>query len=61
MVLGKWFTDQMWDRYINKNHPLSYLSLINALILHHDMSYDPTLRHVDHDRKVNDEGFYQKN
>ena len=58
MVWGKWLTAQMWARYINKNHTLSYSSRVDAVILHHVISYDPTLRHVDLDGKVNGEGVY---
>ena len=58
MVQGKWLMDQMWSRYINKNHPLSDSSLVNSVMLHHSVPYDTTLRHVDLDGKVNDEGVY---
>ena len=58
MVRGKWLTDQMWACYINKNRPLSYYFLVGAVMLHHDVSYDPTLRHLDLNGKVNAEGVY---
>ena len=58
MVRGKWFMDKMWDRHTNKNHLLSYYSLVDAVMLHHDVSYDPTLRHVDLCGKVNGKGIY---
>ena len=48
----------MWDRYINKNHPISDSSLVSDVMLHHAVSYDPTLRHVDLDIKVNGKGNY---
>ena len=48
----------MWARYINKNHPLSDSPLVDDVILHYDVSYDPTLRNLDVNGKVNDEGAY---
>ena len=35
IVRGNWLTDQMWDRYINKNQPISYSSCVDAVMLHH--------------------------
>ena len=58
MVRGKWLTAQMWAHYINKNHPLSDSYIVYAVMLHHDVSYDPTLRHLDLYGKVNDRGVY---
>ena len=58
MVWGKWLMDQMWDRYIIKNHHISDSSLVDAIMLNHAVPYDPTLRHVDLDVKVNCEGVY---
>ena len=29
-----------------QNHTLSYASLVDSVISHHDMSYDPTLQHI---------------
>ena len=48
----------MRDRYINKNHPISDYSLVRTVMLHHAVSYEPTLWHVYLERKVNDEIFY---
>ena len=48
----------MWARYIKKNYPLSYLSVVYAVMLYHDVSYDQTLRNIYLDGKVNDEGIY---
>ena len=49
----------MWARYINKNYHLSYSSTFDAAIFHHAVSYDPTLRNVDLDGKVNNKGVYR--
>ena len=38
LIWGKWLTSQIWARYINKNHPISYDSLVDAAMLHHDAS-----------------------
>ena len=59
MVLGKWLTDQMCSCYIKKNHPISDSSLVDAVMLHHAVSYDPTLRQLDLSGKVIDVGVYQ--
>ena len=48
----------MWSHYISKNHPLSYISLVDAVMLHHAVLYNPNLRNLDLDGKVNDEGVY---
>ena len=58
MVWGKWLMDQMWANYINKNHHLSDYSLVDTVMLNYDVSYDPTLRHLDLDENVNGEGVY---
>ena len=58
MVWGKWLTDQMWARYINNNHPFSDSSLVDAVMLHHAVSYDPNLRHVHLYGMLDDEGVY---
>ena len=58
MVRVNWLTSHMWDRCINKKHPLPYYLLVDTVVLHHAMSYDPTLQHLYLNRKVNDEGFY---
>ena len=55
---GKWLTAQMWDGYINKNHPLSDASPFDATMLHHDVSYDPTLRNIYLNVNMNDNGVY---
>ena len=54
----KWLMDQMRAGYINKKHHFSESSLFDAVILHHAVSYDPTLRHVDLYGKVNGDIFY---
>ena len=59
MLQGKWFKNQIWYRYINKNHHLSDYSLIDGMMLHRAVSYDPTLWHVYLYGKVNGEGFYR--
>ena len=56
--MGKKLKDQMWDHYINRNHHISDYSLVDAMMLHHDVSYDPTICHIDLYGKVNDEGVY---
>ena len=38
LVQGKWLAAHMWDRYINKNHPLLDVSLFDAAMLHNSMS-----------------------
>ena len=38
LVWGKWLTDQIWSRYINKNHPLSDSSLVYDVMLHNTVS-----------------------
>ena len=38
LVRGKWLKDHMWDRYINNNHRFSDASLVDYLMLHHDVS-----------------------
>ena len=58
MVQGKLLTAQMWACYINKNHLLSDYPLVDAGMLQHAVSYYPTLRHLDLNGKVNDEGVY---
>ena len=58
MVQGKWLTAQMWDRCTNKNNPLSDSSLVDDVVLHHAVSYDLNLRHLNIYGKVNDEGVY---
>ena len=58
MVWGKYLGDKMWYHYTNKNHPISDYPLVDAVMLHHAMSYDPTLRHLDLNVKVNDKGVY---
>ena len=42
-----------------KNHLLSNSSLVDAVMLHHAVAYDPTLRHVDLYGEVNGEGVYR--
>ena len=58
MVGGKWLTAQLWDLYIKKNHPHSDSSLVYAVMFHHAVSYDPTLRHVELHGRVNGKGVY---
>ena len=58
MVRGKWLTAQMWARYINKNHPISSSSNFDSGMLHHAVSYNPTLRHLDINVKLNDKVVY---
>ena len=58
MVRVKWLLAQMWDRYINKNHPLLDSPLVDVAMLHHAASYDPTLQHLYLRAKVNDESVY---
>ena len=48
----------MCARYISKNHPLLDSSLVDVVMLHHAVSYDPTLQHLYLRAKVNEEGFY---
>ena len=48
----------MWAHYINNNHPPSYFLLVDAVMIHHAVSYDLTLRNLDLNVKVNDEGVY---
>ena len=57
-VWVKWLTDHMWYCYINKNHIPSDSPLVDAVMLHHTVSYDLTLRHIDIYGKVNDQGVY---
>ena len=57
MVWGKWLKTQIWACCINKNHPLSDSSLVDTVMLNHAVSYDPILRHLDFDEKVNDKSF----
>ena len=58
LVWSKWFTYQMWEYCIKNNHPLSDASLVDAAMLHNNMLYYPTLRHIDINIKVDDEGVY---
>ena len=58
MVWVDWLTAQTWARYINKNHPISDSSLVDAVMLHHAVSYDTTLQHLDLNIKVNNKGVY---
>ena len=58
MVRGEWLTAYVWARYINKNHPLSYTSHVDAVMLYHAVPYDLTQRHLEVNGKVNDEGVY---
>ena len=58
MVWGKLLKAQMWDHYINKNHHISDSSLVDAMMLNHDVSYDPTICHIYLYGKVNDEGVF---
>ena len=59
MVWGKLLTAQMWARYINKKHPLSDSFLVDDVMLHHDVSYDTTLRQLNLNVKLNDKGVYR--
>ena len=59
MVHGKWLTSQMWYHHINKDHILSDSPLVDDEMLHHAVSYEPTLWYVDLYGKVNREGVYQ--
>ena len=38
LVRGKCLTAQMWAYYINRNHPITYASLVDAVMLHHYVS-----------------------
>ena len=38
LVQVRWLTNQMWSRYVNKKHPLSDASLVDAAMLHHAVS-----------------------
>ena len=38
LVRVKWLTAQVWARYINKTNPISDSSLVDAVMLHHDVS-----------------------
>ena len=58
MVWGKWSMAQMWARYINKNHPISDSSLVDAVILHHAVLYDLILQHLYINGNVNEGGVY---
>ena len=58
MVRCKWLMAQMWDHYINKNHPLSYSSLVDSVMLHHDVPYNLTICQLDLYGKFNDKGFH---
>ena len=57
-VWGKRLTAQMWALYINRNHPLSDYPLVDAVMLHHAVSYDWNPQNLDLSEKVNDEGVY---
>ena len=50
----------MWDCHINKNHLLSYSSLVDAVMVHYSVSYDMTLHHIDLYGKLNDKGVYHR-
>ena len=58
LVHGKWLMAHRWDYYINNNHILSYSSIVESAMLHHDVSYYPTIWHLDLYGKVNGEGVY---
>ena len=58
LIQGKWLTSQMWDGYIHKNHPFSDASLVDSDMSHHDLSYDPNLRHIEIYGRVDYEGVY---
>ena len=58
MVRGKWLTAHIWAHYINNNHPLSDYFRVDAVMLHHAVSYDLDLWHLDLNEKVNDKGVY---
>ena len=38
LIRGKWLMAKMWALCINKNHPLSDASLVDAAMLHHAVS-----------------------
>ena len=59
MVRGKWLTAQMWAHYIKKNHHISDSSVVDAVILYDAVSYDPTLRNLDLNGKMNDKGVHK--
>ena len=59
MVRGECLTDQMWDHQTNNNHTLSDSSLVDAVILHSSVSYDPILQHVELYGKVYGKGVYR--
>ena len=44
LVWVKWLTAQMWAHYINKNHPLSDASIVDAVMLHHDGSTNDEIK-----------------
>ena len=58
MVKGKLLTAHLWDRYTNKNHPILYFYLVNAMLLHHYVLYDLTLQHIDLYGNSNGKGVY---
>ena len=59
MVRGKWLTARMLVRYTNKKYILSCISLIDAVMLHHAVSYDATLPHVELYGNLNFKGVYR--
>ena len=46
LVLGKWLTDHMWGHCVNKNHTLSYSSLVDTAMLHHSVSNNNKIKTV---------------
>ena len=38
IVWSKWLAAQIWARCINHNHPLSDASLVDDVMLHHDVA-----------------------
>ena len=59
LVRGKWLTAQMWARYIKNNNHLSDAYLVDAVMLHHAVSYDATLPHVELYGNLNFKGVYR--
>ena len=46
LVPGKWLTDQIWARYINKKNHFSDASLVDAVMLHHSVSKNNKIKQL---------------
>ena len=52
LVQGKFLTAQMWACYINKSHPLSDASFVDAAMLHNSVSTNNKIKKFTHNLQL---------